>query len=469
MELHLDRYELTMAQAYFHEGMQQQHTTFDYFFRKLPSESGYVVFCGLENFLDWLERFHFDPSDLAHLAREGFDPKFLEFLASWHFAGTISAVREGELVFPHEPTIRVDGPLIDAQIIETALLCFCNHQSLIATKARRMYHLAANRSILEFGSRRAHGVDAAIYGARAAYIGGCIGTSNEEAGKRFGLPISGTMAHSYIQCHNSELDAFMNYARNYPDGTTLLIDTYDVLKSGLPNAIATAKYLEQRGHRLKAIRIDSGDLDYLARAARRQLDEANLAYVRIVASNDIDEKVLMALAQSPIDIFGIGTKLITSYDCPALGGVYKVVQCQGRPVIKISEDIPKMTLPGRKDLWRAYGPDRTMAIDIIKLADEPSDQRCHVRDPFNDLKQMLIDPSQVRLEPLREIVFQAGQRQSQKRDIKSIRAWSLERFNGLDPAHKRFHNPHVYKVGITDAVFELRQKLIAERQSQPQQ
>ncbi|HSA96545.1 MAG TPA: nicotinate phosphoribosyltransferase, partial [Acidobacteriota bacterium] len=324
--LYTDMYQLTMAQAYFLDGTSGKPASFDYFFRRIPFEGGFVVFAGLADALDIIAGFCFSADDLDYLGSLGFRPEFLAYLGKFRFRGSILSVREGEIIFPLEPVLRVDGGLLEAQVIETALLNIVNFESLIATKAARLRIAAGPRGLSEFGLRRAHGFGG-ILASRAAVIGGCDTTSDVYAARRYGLKAAGTMAHSYIESHGDELEAFRRFSEAHPDGCIFLVDTYDTLRSGVPNAIVAAREMEARGRRLFAIRLDSGDLAYLSKKTRALLDDAGLGYVKIVASNLLDEHLIKSLLDqgAPIDVFGVGTELVTSKDAPALGGVYKVV------------------------------------------------------------------------------------------------------------------------------------------------
>lgn len=352
----MDLYELTMANGYLEEKNNDHYVTFDVFFRKNPDNGGYAIFAGLEQVIEYIEGLHFDQEDIDYLdSLHLFSKEFLEYLKSYHFTGDVYAFREGTIMYPNEPVITVHAPLIDAQLIETAILAQVNHQSLIATKASRIVRSAKGRSVSDFGARRAHNMDAAVYGARAAYIGGAVGTATVLAGEMFNIPLSGTMAHSWVMYQKDEYTAFKKFAQTYPDGTVLLIDTYDVLKSGVPNAIRVAKeVLEPMGKRLKGVRLDSGDLAYLSRKVRKMLDEAGCEDCIIIASNSLDEYTITSILDQggQIDSFGVGERLITSKSDPVFGAVYKIVEIEkdGKkvPKIKISETVEKITNPGRK-------------------------------------------------------------------------------------------------------------------------
>lgn len=356
LALHTDKYQINMIYAHWANGTHERQTVFEAYFRKLPFGNGYAVFAGLERIVEYIRNLRFTEKDLNYLAKqeENYKPEFLELLRNFRFGGTLLSMKEGALCFPNEPLIRVEGTIMETQLVETAMLNFMNFQTLIATKASRVKRVAENDVLLEFGTRRAQEADAAIWGARAAYISGFDATSNLLAGEIFGIPTKGTHAHSWVQIFDSEQEAFERYAKALPDQVSLLVDTFDTLKSGVPHAIQTAKMLEAQGKRLSSIRLDSGDLAYLSIQARKMLDEAGLPYVKIVASNDLDENTIFNLkAQgAKIDIWGVGTQLITAADQPALGGVYKLVEREigGRmePTIKISGNPEKVTTPGKK-------------------------------------------------------------------------------------------------------------------------
>ncbi|MBQ2804546.1 MAG: nicotinate phosphoribosyltransferase, partial [Clostridia bacterium] len=375
-----DFYELTMMYGYFLQGKTEEVATFDLFFRPFD-ESNFCISAGLEQAVEYIQNLHFSSDDIEFLRSTGsFNEEFLAWLADFKFTGTIRAVEEGTVVFPYEPMMIVTAPICQAQLVEAALLNILNFQTLIATKARRVCHAAHPGSVLEFGLRRAQGPDAAIYGARAAVIGGCSSTSNVLCAQMFGLEPKGTHAHSWVMSFPTELDAFMAYANTYPNNCLLLVDTYDTLNSGVPNAIKTFDYLKQKGYKPLGIRLDSGDLAYLSKQARKMLDEAGHTDCKIFASSDIDEYVLTALKQqeAKIDIFGVGTKMITSHSNPSLGGVYKLadlfVDGQHFPKMKISDNPIKMTNPGKKTVYRLFGRDTNKAIaDLICLEDEVID------------------------------------------------------------------------------------------------
>jgi nicotinate phosphoribosyltransferase len=374
-----DQYQLSMGQVYFLTGRKEQQAVFDYFFRKNPFNGGYTVFAGLQDLLTILERLRFEGEDLEFLQTQGLHPDFLAYLKGFRFSGTIYSSNEGDPVFPTRPVLRIEAPLIEAQIIETLLLNILNFQSLIATKASRIRRVAGERVLIDFGLRRAQSLGG-YHASRAAVIGGFDSTSNVRAARDFGLAASGTMAHSFIQSWPDERTAFRRFAEGRPDNCVLLVDTYDTLNSGVPNAIGVAKEMEKRGHRLKGIRLDSGDLAYLARKSRSMLDEAGLQYVKISASNQLDEYVIKSLLeqQAPIDVFGVGTSLVTGQPDAALDGVYKLAMVDDQPLIKLSENVSKITLPHKKQVWRVLDDHgHFLGADAVGLVPEEDIQLMH--------------------------------------------------------------------------------------------
>ena len=462
--LYTDLYELTMAQGYFYEGMAEKAASFDYFFRKVPCGGGYVVFAGMADVVDVLSDFRFSSEALEYLRASGFQPEFLTYLRDFRFKGTIYSAHEGEIVFPNTPLVVVEGTLLEAQIIETLLLNMVNFQSLVATRAGRISQVVEpERIFLDFGLRRAQGLGG-IQAARAAVIGGAAATSNVEAGRRYGIRITGTMAHAWIQAFDNELEAFRAFVRRYPDRSILLVDTYHTLASGLPNAIITAKELEARGHRLLGIRIDSGDMAYLARHARKMLDEAGLSYVKIFASNQLDEWIIRSLNEqkAPIDGFGVGTRLVTSYQCPALDGVYKLSSFDGRPRMKISDDPEKTTLPGRKRVFRYYDAGGLFYRDGILLAEEDPQ---HVKRLVHPVHRRLWTPvGDLPREALLHPVMIEGRPDDIERDPYRINEYRRRRLALTPPEMLRFENPHIYKVGVSEHLWELKHSLIEQKQ-----
>lgn len=455
--LYTDFYELTMAQGFYLENRHLKTASFDYFFRKQPFNGGYTLFAGLETFLSAIEEYEFSKQDLDFLESNGFQKEFLNYLKTFQFKGNIIAANEGEIVFPNEPILRVEGNILECQLVETLLLNFINFESLIATKASRIRNAAGDRTLLDFGLRRSQGLGG-LQASRAAIIGGFDGSSNVSAGQLFDIPIGGTMAHLWIQSFEKELDAFRAYSKHYPDKSTLLVDTYDTLKSGVPNAIIVAKELEENGHKLEAIRLDSGDLAYFSKKARLMLDQAGLNYVRIAASNQLDEYVIKSLLdqKAPIDIFGVGTKLVTAYDYPALDGVYKLSSIDGKPSMKLSENIEKNTLPALKNITRFYSEDGSFYADGISLAEE--DNFDTIQHPYLSEKKTNI--SKFTASPLLILQMANGKRITSPKSIDEIKTFSSDLLSKLNPEYKRFDNPHMFKVGISPALMSLRNKLI---------
>ncbi|MHA6280676.1 nicotinate phosphoribosyltransferase [Salinimicrobium sp. CAU 1759] len=458
-----DQYQLTMGQVYFSKGEAKDVAIFDYFFRKLPFEGGFAVFAGLETLLDLLKDFRFTDKDLEFLKTQNFSSEYLEFLQNFRFRGKIYSMKEGDLVFPGEPVVRVEASIIEAQIIETLLLNVLNFQTLIATKAARMSIQAKGRTLIDFGLRRAQGFGG-YHASRAAAIGGFEATSNTRAGRDFGFAVSGTMAHSFIQSYEHELDAFRDFAVAHPENTILLVDTYDTLKSGLPNAIQVGKEMESRGQKLKGIRLDSGDLAYLARRSREMLNNAGLDYVKISVSNQLDEHLIKSLLdqEAPIDIFGVGTSLVTGKPDAALDGVYKLSYFQDQPRIKLSETISKVTLPHKKQVYRLLDEDgHFLGADVVCLGGEENPEMMY--HPYDPLKFRYINDA--KKEKLLDLVMEDQKRTSKNRSISEIKSFSKERLSKLPPEYKRFFNPHLYKVGISQKLRDERDRLIAEHKN----
>lgn len=454
--LYTDFYELTMGQGYFLTGKADEPAAFDYFFREMPFKGGYVVFAGLADLLAVLEELSFGEEDLAYLRKLGFQADFLGYLKKFRFQGRLLSVREGEVVFPLEPLVRVEGTLFEAQLIETLLLNFLNFESLIATKAARMVSAARGRRVVDFGLRRAQGL-AGLQASRAAVIGGVDATSNVQAALRYGLDASGTQAHSWIQSFPDELSAFRKYAEIYPDRCILLVDTYDTLKSGIPNAITVARELAAKGHKLAGVRLDSGDLAYLAKHAREMLDAADLHGVKIVASNQLDEHLIKSLLDqgAPLNAFGVGTKLVTGQDSPALDGVYKLSQSGGEPRLKISENVAKTSLPGIKKVVRYTDKEGRFYADGILLENEKTaDTVFHPHFPEQKSRVSHCFP-----ESLLFKVMEGGKALPLP-SVQEAAAYARERLSKLSPETKRFDNPHTYKVGISRTLMDLRDNLI---------
>ncbi|MCC5941495.1 MAG: nicotinate phosphoribosyltransferase [Balneolaceae bacterium] len=455
-----DYYELTMAQGYFLAGMHEKRSTFDYFFRKVPFDGGYVVFAGLKELIETIKHLIFSEEEIEYLVKEGFSDEFIQYLRNFEFKGNIWSAREGELIFPNEPVLRVEGNLLETQLIETLLLNILNFQSLIATKASRIKYAAGeNSTVLDFGLRRAQGLGG-IHATRAAMIGGFDGTSNVYSAQRFSIPAGGTMAHSWIQSFDDELTAFKTYCDHYPNSSHLLVDTYDTLGSGVPNAIKMAQELRRNGHELKGIRLDSGDLAYFSRQARQMLDNAGFPDVKIAASNQLDERVIASLRNqgAPIDIFGVGTRLVTGDNSPALDGVYKLSSVSGIPTMKISENIEKITLPGMKKIFRYFNEDDSFYGDAILLEDESILERMH--HPTFPAKKSALNGR--KYEELLIPVLDNGEVIFEMPDVKKIVEYKKERFSKLHSEYKRFDNPHIYKIGISTRLMETRDNLLTQ-------
>lgn len=464
----VDFYELTMANCYFEQGRVAEKACFDYFFRRVPDGGGYAIFAGLEQVLDYARALRFSDEDIAFLRdKGGFSADFLAYLADFRFSGDIYAFAEGSVVFPAEPLLTIHAPLIECQLLETFLLLTLNHQSLIATKAARMMSVAGGKKVLEFGARRAHGADAALFGARAAYIGGVDGTATTLAEQRFGVPALGTMAHSFVQSHDSEYEAFLAYAQAYPDQTVLLVDTYNTLQSGVPNAIRVhQEYLAPNGHRLKGIRLDSGDLAYLSTRAREMLDAAGLHDTEIAVSNSLDEYIIkdLVLQGAAIDVFGVGERLITARSEPVFGGVYKIVALDKDgtliPKIKISENVIKTTTPGFKQVYRLYDGEGMAIADLVTLRDEVIDEGAPylLFDPEYPWKQKQIQGFHA--QPRLEQVVKGGVKTVAAPSLARIRGHAQRELSHIWPEVRRLENPHGYYVDLSRPLWQLKQDLI---------
>lgn len=452
-----DLYQLTMGQVYFLEGNAKTESVFDYFYRKLPFGGGYTIFAGLQDLLHILEEFRFSQADIDYLGTLGLHPDFLKYLKDFRFKGTIYAAEEGDIAFPTRPLLRVEANIIEAQIIETPLLNILNFQSLIATKASRMRQVAGDKILAEFGLRRSQGLGG-YHASRAAMVGGFNSTSNVMAAHDFNVPAAGTMAHAFIQSHDDELTAFRSFAKFRPDHCTLLVDTYNTLESGVPNAITVAKEMEKDGKRLQGIRLDSGDLAYLSKRARQMLDDAGLHYVKITASNQLDEYVIKSLEEqgAPIDIFGVGTSLVTGEPDAALDGVYKLSFSGGKPRIKLSESLKKVTMPNRKQVFRVYDHDGNFfGADAIALDEEKN--VAHMHHPFEPWKSMSLEG--LKQEPLLKPVMKDGNILVPDKPLSEIATYSRERLALLPIEYKRFQNPHIYKVGMSTKLKDLRESV----------
>jgi len=474
-----DFYQLTMMQGYFGAGRHEQTVVFDMFYRENPSGNGFAIMAGLEQLIQYVNNLQFSAADLDYLRGEQvFSEEFLTYLRDFRFSGNIDAIPEGTVVFPGEPLITVTAPIIEAQLIETALLNIINHQCLIATKAARVCYAAQGDAVLEFGLRRAQGPDAGIYGARAAMIGGCAATSNVLAGQMFDVPIKGTHAHSWIMSFDCELDAFRAYAAAFPERCTLLVDTYDTLGSGVPNAIRCFDEMRERGINLMyhGIRLDSGDFAYLSKEARKMLDAAGYADAKITASCDLDEVLIQSLKLqgAKIDTWGVGTSLITSKDCPAFGGVYKLAAATDAdgclaPKIKLSENHEKVTNPGAKKIYRIFDArHRKMKADLITLADEILDESKELTlfDPLAPWKKMTLEPGEYYAELLLKPIFRDGKCVYTSPTVTQIREYCAQSQDGLWDEHRRLINPQKMPVDLSQALYDLKQQMIYEVRNQ---
>ena len=460
-----DYYEITMANGYFQSDLKDDTAVFDLFFRRVPDEGGYAIMAGLEQAIHYLDNLKFTDEDIEYLRSKGcFSEDFLEYLRNFKFECDVWAIPEGTPIFPNEPIMTVRGPVIQAQFVETMLLLLINHQSLIATKASRIVYAAGDRAVMEFGTRRAHGVSAAVYGARAAYIGGCTGTACAISDRDFGVAALGTMAHSWVQMFDTEYEAFRKYAEIYPDNCTFLVDTYNVLKSGIPNAI---RIFDEMKPAKKGIRIDSGDIAYLTKQARKMLDEAGHPDCNIVVSNSLDEYVIQDILMEGacIDSFGVGERLITSKSTPVFGGVYKLVALDkgGELIskIKVSENIEKITNPGFKKLYRLYDKDNGKALaDIICLHDEPapSGEEYEIFDPNAIWKRKKITNYEVK--ELQVPIFEKGKLVYEEPDIEDIKAFCKEQMATLWDETRRFEKPQTYYVDLSEKLYKMKLELL---------
>ena len=462
--LYTDYYEYSMTQGYYLSGKGRDEAVFDIFYRQNPYGGGYAIAAGLRDAVEYVQGMRFTSEELGYLSSLGYRDDFLQVLEKTRFTGDITAVPEGEVVFPGEPIISVKGPLIETQLLEGLILSMVNFQTLIATKARRMVCAAEGRSIADFGLRRAQG-DGGMGASRACFVGGVASTSNVLLAFEEGVPVGGTMAHSWIQSFDSELEAFRAYAQMHPNDSVLLLDTYDTLSQGLPNAVIVGRELEKQGHHLWGVRLDSGDFAYLSKRVRAVLDENGLSHVRISVSNQLDEYVIESLVDqgAPIDVFGVGTRLVTGYSDGALDGVYKMVQLKGRPIIKISENPAKINIPGEKELYRYYDSgDGLWLLDGLCLAggdDEPT----VLMHPDFDYKKTEV--AGLKRENIRKEIVRNGELVYAFPTLIETRIWSAQRFSLLYGEHKRFANPHAYHIGVSRELFDLRRSLIDARSS----
>lgn len=469
-----DFYELTMANGFFQSPLRDTVGVFDIFFRKVPDNGGFVIFCGLEQAIDYLENLKFTKEDIDYLkSKNMFCDEFLNYLENFEFKCNVWSMKEGTPIFPKEPFFVVEGPIVQAQLLETALLVILNHQSLIATKANRIVRSAMGRPVQEFGARRAQGVDAANYGTRASYIGGCVSTSNTMMDRDFSIPASGTMAHSWVQMFSDEYTAFKTYATLYPDSTVLLVDTYNVVKSGIPNAIKVFNdVLKPMGKRPVGVRIDSGDISYLSKKARKMLDEAGYEDVKIIASNALDEYIIrdLFINDAKIDSFGVGECMITSKTAPVLGGVYKLAAVKNAdgsytPKIKISESAEKLTLPYLKQVYRIFSKDTGKALaDYISIYDENVEnlQEITIFSPTEPWKKQTL--SNVDIKPMLIPIFKEGKKVYENPDVHTVRKFCLDSIEYLWDEVKRFEYPHLYYVDYSEKLWKEQHRLLSQNQ-----
>ena len=475
MTMLCDFYELTMGNGYFRNGYKDRITYFDVFFRKVPDQGGFAIAAGLEQLIDYIENLHFSEEDIAYLrGRSLFCEEFLDYLRNFRFTGDIYAIPEGTPVFPREPLVVVRAPSIEAQLIETFTLLTINHQSLIATKANRICRAANGRTVLEFGSRRAQGSDAAIIGARAAYIGGCAGTACTISDQLYGVPAGGTMAHAWVQMFDTEYEAFKTYCETYPTNATLLVDTYNTLKSGVPNAIrAFNEVLRPMGISKCGIRLDSGDMAYLSQKARKMLDEAGWPECQISVSNSLDERLIqnLFLQGAQIDMFGVGERMITAKSEPVFGGVYKLTAVENDkgeiiPKIKCSENVEKITIPHFKKVYRLYNRDNGKAIaDYMTVHDEVVDENepLMLFDPYATWKTKNVCNFEAR--ELLVPVFLNGKKVYQSPALKDIQAYCKQQVNTLWDEIKRFDNPQTYYVDLSQKLWDIQQELLRKNRN----
>lgn len=470
-----DLYELTMMQGYYYKQSQNETVVFDVFFRQNPCNNGYSICAGLDQVISYIKNLNFTYEDVDYLRGLGiFSEEFLHYLSGFHFSGDIYAIPEGTVVFPKEPLLKVIAPIMEAQLVETAILNIINHQSLIATKTSRIVFAANGSGIMEFGLRRAQGPDAGLYGARAAMIGGCVGTSNVLAGQLFDVPVMGTHAHSWIMSFEDEYTAFKTYADMYPDNCTLLVDTYDTLKSGVPNAIRVFQECKKEGHVLKkyGIRLDSGDLAYLSKEARKMLDAAGFPDATIVASNDLDEYLLhdLGLQGAKIDSWGVGTNLITSKDCPSFGGVYKLAATMDKegnfiPKIKISENTEKITNPGNKTIYRIYDKATgKIKADLICFVGETydTDKDLLLFDPIETWKKTKLPGGSYTMREILVPVFRNGECVYQSPSVKEIAQYCRQEKDTLWDETKRLFYPHEVHVDLSQSLYDVKKALLDE-------
>ncbi|MBF1694753.1 nicotinate phosphoribosyltransferase [Selenomonas sp.] len=471
LSMMMDFYEMTMSYGYFHQPNRDVRVAFDLFFRSVPDQGGYAIFAGLQHVIEFVENLSFSDADIAYFRKQNlFSEEFLDFLRGFRFRGDIYAMPEGTIIYPNEPLMTIVAPIIDAQLVETAILAQINHQSLVATKASRIVRAAEGRKVADFGARRAHNMDAATYGARAAYIGGIDMTATVSAGQQFNIPISGTMAHSWVMFFEDEYTAFKKYAEIYPQATVLLVDTYDVLHSGIPNAIRIAhEVLAPQGHRLAGVRVDSGDLAYLSKRIRKMLDKAGLEDCKIVLSNSLDEFTIssLLLQGARVDSFGVGERLITAKSDPVFGAVYKLVAVEEdgvfQPRIKMSENVEKLTNPGLKDIYRIYDHHGKAVADMIAVQGEQIDltQPFRYVDPHKPWKNRFFEGGSA--VNLRRLYVRDGERVEDLPPLEEIREYVRRQLaEEIWPEEQRFENPHRHYLDMTPDYYELKMGLLEE-------
>ena len=471
LSMMMDFYEMTMSYGYFHQPNRDVRVAFDLFFRSVPDKGGYAIFAGLQHVIEFVENLSFSDADIAYFRKQNlFSEEFLDFLRGFRFRGDIYAMPEGTIIYPNEPLLTIVAPIIDAQLVETAILAQINHQSLVATKASRIVRAAEGRKVADFGARRAHNMDAATYGARAAYIGGIDMTATVSAGQQFNIPISGTMAHSWVMFFEDEYTAFKQYAEIYPQATVLLVDTYDVLHSGIPNAIRIAReVLAPQGHRLAGVRVDSGDLAYLSKRIRQMLDKAGLEDCKIILSNSLDEWTIssLLLQGAQVDSFGVGERLITAKSDPVFGAVYKLVAVERDgafvPRIKMSENVEKLTNPGLKDLYRIYDRDGNAVADMIATHGEPVDLSRPFRyvDPQKPWKNRFFEGFTAK--NIRRLYVEGGRRAQELPTLDEIRAYVRAQLaREIWQEEQRFENPHRHYLDMTPDYYDLKMSLLEE-------
>ncbi|WP_314797368.1 nicotinate phosphoribosyltransferase [uncultured Selenomonas sp.] len=471
LSMMMDFYEMTMSYGYFHQPNRDVRVAFDLFFRSVPDQGGYAIFAGLQHVIEFVENLSFSDADIAYFRKQNlFSEEFLDFLRGFRFRGDIYAMPEGTIIYPNEPLMTIVAPIIDAQLVETAILAQINHQSLVATKASRIVRAAEGRKVADFGARRAHNMDAATYGARAAYIGGIDMTATVSAGQQFNIPISGTMAHSWVMFFEDEYTAFKKYAEIYPQATVLLVDTYDVLHSGIPNAIRIAhEVLAPQGHRLAGVRVDSGDLAYLSKRIRKMLDKAGLEDCKIILSNSLDEFTIssLLLQGARVDSFGVGERLITAKSDPVFGAVYKLVAVEEdgvfQPRIKMSENVEKLTNPGLKDIYRIYDHHGKAVADMIAVQGEQIDltQPFRYVDPHKPWKNRFFEGGSA--VNLRRLYVRDGERVEDLPPLEEIREYVRRQLaEEIWPEEQRFENPHRHYLDMTPDYYELKMGLLEE-------